>query len=193
MDRHHSVDVLKDEALHDGFRDLRLIEYYDRQSGIRAKRELVVSPHAVAVVAYDPRLDKLVMIRQFRYGAQLGTGKGMTAEIPAGMIDEGESPEQAAKRELQEEAGIEAETLVALCQFLTTPGLTNEVVHIFVAEVDARNLASKAGRADETEETFPFLVSLEEAFKAAQTNRINNGIVMLGLFWFERWLKEQKI
>lgn len=190
-DTFHAVDVVSDERVHDGFRNLSIIHYRDGLNADVVRREIVKAPRAVAVVAHDPILDRLVMIRQFRYAAQLSTGRGMTAEIVAGLMEDGENPEQTARRELMEEAGLEAKSLTPLCQFLTTPGLTDELIHLFHAEVDASELTERAGSAVENEVTFPFLVSLDEAFKAAASNDIQNGIVMLGLLWFERHLRQQ--
>ena len=72
----------------------------------------------MAVVAYDPKLDQLVMIRQFRIGAQLGVGKGPSVELAAGLIDDGE--DAAAARELKEEIGFSVIGIEPMCQFLTT-------------------------------------------------------------------------
>ena len=185
-DTHLSVTIETEDGVYRGFRDVVTYHYREDASGLAARREIVVAQHAVAVVAHDPVLDQLVLIRQFRLGAQLGTGKGMCVELAAGLIDDHEDPQTAAGRELLEETGLEAQRLVPLCKFLTTPGLTDEVLHIFYAEVDASNLAVEAGHAGESEQTFPFLLSVEEALAAIDNNSIYNGIVMVGLMWFAR-------
>ncbi|MFD0917039.1 NUDIX domain-containing protein [Pseudahrensia aquimaris] len=185
-DTHLAVTITDERLDHQGFRSLKTIFYREDISGIEAKRELAIAPCAVAVVAYDPDLEKLVMIRQFRLGAQMGTGCGKCVEVVAGLIDEGEAPEQAAIRELQEESGLTAKRVEKLCQFLTTPGLADEVIHLFYAEVDASKLVSEAGEASETEQTFPFTLSLDEALNAVDSNGIQNGIAMIALLWFAR-------
>ena len=185
-DVHLPVTIESQTQVYHGFRKMDVITYVEETTDLRVKRELVEGKHAVAVVVFDPNLNKLVMIRQFRLGAQLGTGHGFTCEIVAGMIDQGEDPVDSAKRELTEETGLVATRIDPLCQFLTTPGLTSEVVHLFYAEVDASNLATSAGMAEETEHTFPFLLSCDEAMEAVDQNNIYNGIVMLGLMWFFR-------
>ena len=185
-DVHLPVTIHNKQEVYRGFRRLDLIDYAEDESGLRAKRELVQGQNAVAVVVYDPKLERLVMIRQFRLGAQLGTGHGFTCEIVAGMIDEGEPPAETAKRELTEETGLVATHVELLCQFLTTPGLTSEVVHLYYAEVDASNLTASAGVEGESEQTFPFLLTYEEAMEAVDQNHVYNGIVMLGLMWFSR-------
>ncbi len=188
-DTHHAVSVAKETLNHDGFRAVFTYDYREDQSGLEARREIVVGKHAVALVVFDPKLEKLVMIRQFRLGAQLANGRGMTVEIPAGLIDEGEEPQDTARRELFEETGLEAKRITPLCNFLTTPGLTSETIHLYYAEVDAGNLAENGGMASETEETFPFMLSVDEALAAVDNNKIHNGIAMLGLLWFSRHRK----
>ena len=183
---HLPITIESSDLGYDGFRQVVTYRYREDESGNSARREIVRGQHAVAVVAYDPNLDQLVMIRQFRLGAQLGVGKGLSVELAAGLIDEGEDAASAAARELKEETGLDALSIKPMCRFLTTPGLTDEVLNIYYAEVNAQNLAEEAGHASETEQTFPFLLSLQEAMDAIDSNNINNGIVMIGLMWFAR-------
>lgn len=187
-DTHLPVTIRHQEIAHDGFRQVVNYDYHEDESGLSARREIIKARHAIAVVAHDPDLGKLVMIRQFRLGAQLGTDKGFTVELAAGLIDQGEDAASAAERELLEETGLKARRLEPMCRFLTTPGMTDEVLHIYYAEVDARELANEAGHGDESEQTFPFLLTLDEAMEAVDNNAIYNGIVMLSLMWFSRHL-----
>lgn len=185
-DLHLPVEILDHRVDFKGFRTVTSQVYREADSGRQARREIVEAQHAVAVVAHDPVMDRLVLIRQFRLGAQMGVGKGMSVEIVAGLIDEGEEPLATAHRELKEETGLSASHMEPLCQFLTTPGMTNETIHLFYARVDASNLAEEAGEESETEQTFPFTCTLDEALTALDNNAIYNGIIMVGLLWFAR-------
>lgn len=180
------IVINSDESVFKRFRSVKEYTYTEQESGLSAKREIVSARDAVAVVVYDPKVEKLVMIRQFRLGAQLGTGRGMSVEFVAGMIDDNEEPAETAKREMFEETGLTAANVKPLCQFLTTPGLTDEVLHLFYAETDSSNLIAEAGLENESEQTFPFLLTLDEALAAVDKNAIFNGIVMIGLMWFSR-------
>ena len=98
------------------------------QNGKISTREYVLHPGAVAVV---PILDdnKVVLVRQFRYPI----GKDLL-EIPAGKFDfKGEDPLECAKRELKEETGYVAKNYKYLGYIYTTPGFSNEVIHIYLA------------------------------------------------------------
>ena len=74
------------------------------------------------------RVPNVILLRQYRYAAG-----GTLWEAPAGKLDDGESPEACAIRELEEEAGVTANRLVPLTTLLTTPGFSDERVHLFLA------------------------------------------------------------
>jgi len=97
-------------------------------NGKEATREVVEHPGAVAVV---PVLSdgRIVMVRQYRHAA----GK-ILLEIPAGKLDKGEEPQKCATRELEEEIGYQCQQLHKLAAVYTTPGFSNEIIHIYLAE-----------------------------------------------------------
>lgn len=88
--------------------------------------EVVRHPGASAVVPFSAP-DEVLLIRQFRWAAG-----GTIWEVPAGKLD-GDSPEVCARKELEEEAGQRAGRLVPLGSVWTTPGFTDEVIHLFAA------------------------------------------------------------
>jgi 8-oxo-dGTP pyrophosphatase MutT (NUDIX family) len=101
---------------------------YRHEDGEEVEREIVVHDGAVGIVAHDG--EQLYMVRQPREAA----GVPDLLEIPAGKLDEeGETPLDAAKRELAEEIGKAAEHWEHLVSFYTSPGFTNEQVHLFLA------------------------------------------------------------
>lgn len=93
----------------------------------RGPREIVEHPGAAAVLALDTR-GRILLVRQRREAA----GKDLW-EIPAGKLEPGEAPEEAARRELLEETGLSAKELVPLGAIYPTPGYSNEVIHLFWA------------------------------------------------------------
>lgn len=96
--------------------------------GQRCERECVDHPGGASVLCLNDE-DEVLMVRQFRYPY-----KEMVYEIPAGKLDKGEAPIDAAKRELMEECGAIAEELVSLGKVYPTPGYTNEVIHLYYAK-----------------------------------------------------------
>lgn len=104
-----------------------VVENFALPDGRPASLELVRHPGASAVVPLTDD-DHVLLVHQYRRAAG-----GFIYEVPAGKLDAGEPPEVCARRELAEEAGVEAGSLRALGPILTTPGFTNEVIHLFLA------------------------------------------------------------
>lgn len=109
--------------------DIDTVRFPDGSTG---ELEMIRHSGASAVLPFlddpadpDPRV---LLIRQFRHAAD-----GPIWEIPAGRLEPGEEPEACARRELQEEAGVTAGQLVRLCTIYTTPGFTDERIHLFLA------------------------------------------------------------
>ncbi len=102
-------------------------------NGVKSTREYVLHPGAVAVVPVTND-NKVILVEQYRYPI-----KQMLLEIPAGKFDKpGEDPLECAKRELKEEAGLEAGEYIYLGYIYTTPGFSNEVIHLYLA-LDLKN------------------------------------------------------
>ncbi len=108
------------------------VETLEAPDGRRFDLELIRHPGAAAVVpllsganSEDPAV---LLLRQFRYAAG-----GTLWEIPAGVLEPGEAPLACARRELSEETGATADTIEHLTTFFTTPGFTDEQIHLFVA------------------------------------------------------------
>lgn len=120
-------------------------------NGGRATLDLIRHPGAAAVV---PILDdgRVVLIRQYRHAAG-----GTIYEVPAGKLEPGEPPEVCAGRELEEETGYRTDRIHRLGEILTTPGFTDEKIHLFAA-FELREVP-QALEADEIIELAPMLLS----------------------------------
>jgi ADP-ribose pyrophosphatase len=96
-------------------------------AGKETTREIIERPDTVAVVALDDNRN-ILLVKQYRYA----TGKH-TVEIPAGVIDPGETPEQAARRELREETGYDCDILIPVHTYWPAIGYSTERMTIFLA------------------------------------------------------------
>jgi ADP-ribose diphosphatase len=109
--------------------DIDTVKFPDGSEG---ELEVIRHPGASAVVPLldDPSVadPRIVLLRQYRYAAN-----GFIYEIPAGRLEPGESPLECARRELEEETGYRAASIEPLVSIWTTPGFTDERIHLFVA------------------------------------------------------------
>jgi ADP-ribose pyrophosphatase len=144
-------------------------------SGSTTIREVVVHPGGVAAV---PVLDDgcILLIRQFRY--PIGA---FILEIPAGKLDSGQSPLDTMARELEEEIGYHAGILTHEGNFFTTPGISNEQIHLFIA----RNLTPATQRLEEGEHITVEAHSLDDCLQKIETGEIRDGKTILGILWYQ--------
>jgi ADP-ribose pyrophosphatase len=136
-------------------------------NGNEADFAIVRHPGASAVIPYlsDPAGDdpQILLLRQYRYAAG-----GYLYEVPAGRLDEGESPLECARRELREETGCTATSVEELCEMYMTPGYTDEKIHFFIATGITTGEAER--EADEFAETV--VLSLSRALAMVQQGEI---------------------
>lgn len=138
-------------------------------------RQYVDHPGAAAVVAIDDQ-ERVLLIQQYRH--PIGHRDW---EIPAGLLDiAGEPPIDAARRELAEEADLDAERIEPLLSVFTTPGGNDEVVHIFLARGLRAASATFAREAEEADIRVEW-VPLADAVEAVMSGRMRNGILVAGI------------
>ena len=138
-------------------------------------REIVEHPNAVCIVAVDDQRNVL-MVRQYRKSAEVAL-----LEVPAGTIEEGESPEACAERELREETGFGAGRLQPLGEFWTTPGFTTELMYAFLAT----GLRADTLPADFDERIELERVPLLQAMEMARTGKVNDAKSIAALLMAE--------
>ncbi|HLU35955.1 MAG TPA: NUDIX hydrolase [Thermomicrobiales bacterium] len=147
-------------------------------SGKEAQRELVEHPGSAAIVPVTTD-GKVLFVRQFRYS----TGEYLL-ELPAGLIDEGEDPEETARRELIEETGYKAGTIRELCKVYISPGYTKEVTAIYLAE-DCVEIESEDDE-DEPIQLFPVpLTDIQKMLTPGGADAVD-AQTMLGMLWLVR-------
>ncbi|MCB1420673.1 MAG: NUDIX domain-containing protein [Notoacmeibacter sp.] len=177
------------EVLSDGFR--RMVRHrlrhrvHDGAWSNRLTRDIHEGARVAAVLIWDRKTDKLVLIRQFRPAAHLATGAGFMMEIVAGGVEKGEDAADAARREMHEETGLHPASLEHCFDFMASPGITTEFSSLFIAEADASALPDLAGE-DDDEDIRPVAVPVADALAALDGNTMHNGFLLLALNWFGR-------
>jgi ADP-ribose pyrophosphatase len=140
------------------------VEHITLPNGHETELEIIRHPGASAVV---PMTDSgaVLLVRQYRHAAG-----GYILEVPAGKLDAGEDPAHCATRELEEEAGVVAGHLQELGSILTTPGFTDEVIHLYLATQLRPGAQALEHDEDLTLEEVPF----EEAVRLCVTGVIRD-------------------
>lgn len=159
---------------------------FDGEMSAPLTREIFGRGSAVGVLPYDPRLDKVLLIRQFLPGAYFAGRPARPLQIVAGMVEEGESPEEVARREAIEEAGCEIGRIEVAQAFLPSPGGSSEYVTIFCAEADLSNAGGIHGLAEEGEDILVEVMDAGEAISLLDAGDIEAAPAVVGLSWFAR-------
>jgi ADP-ribose pyrophosphatase len=180
-------EILREERLHGGFFTLlRLQLRHTLHGGGWSEvltRELYHRGSCVAVVPYDPVVDRVVLIEQFRVGPLKSGEDPWLLEIVAGAVEPGEYPDAVAHRETMEEAGGRIRELIPVSEFFTTPGGCSESIALYCGIVDSTGLGGVHGLADEHEDILVSVVDFAEAMVLLGEGRIRSAIPIIGLQW----------
>jgi ADP-ribose pyrophosphatase len=199
----HQADqkILAQERKYDGFFK---IDSYQIQHSLFAggqsdvfTRELFERGEAAAVVLYDPVKDIVVLTEQYRIGAAFDAqgASPWLFEVVAGIVEEGEHPEDVARREALEEANCELAALLPISSYWSSPGGSSEKIHLYCALVDSTGLGGIHGLADENEDIRVHLIPFDQAYQAIESGEINNAATIIALQWVklnQNQLKQDK-
>jgi ADP-ribose pyrophosphatase len=147
-------------------------------NGREVDLEIARHPGGSAAVALDEEA-RVCLLRQFRHAAG-----GWLWEIPAGKREQGEDPEQTARRELADEAGVEAARWTSLGEVLSSPAVLTEVIHLYLA----RELRAVETRHEPAEVLEVHWLPLAEALELANRNEIRDAKTLVGLYRAARQL-----
>lgn len=147
------------------------------------RREVFERGHAAAVLPYDPQRDEVVMIRQFRAGTFVAGRHPWNWETVAGIIEEGEIPENVVRREAVEEANLEIRDLIPLYTIMASPGACSETCMLFVGRADTTNAGGVFGLESEGENILVKVMPFAEARAMMECGDIDNSPALIALQW----------
>ena len=147
---------------------------------------------SVAVLVFNLDTQKIILINQFRYPTYKN-GHGWLTEVIAGMVDDGEAPEESVHRELLEETGLNIAVFEPICKFYPSPGGSSEIIHLYYAEVSGAKYNKFGGLSQHAEDIVSMEITLEEALTKIKAGEIVDAKTIIGILWLEnRQLKRQK-
>lgn len=173
-----SYEVLESNVTHKGKIVTITVDKLRMPDGSEAYRETVIrGKNAAAVLAVDND-GSLIFVRQYRHAF-----REMLLEIPAGVLEDGEEPEDGVLRELEEETGKKAETLEFLCEMYPTVGYCTEKIQLFIAT----DLTEGQQKLDADEFVEIERYTLEEAVDMIYKGEIKDGKTIAAIFaWLAR-------
>jgi ADP-ribose pyrophosphatase len=146
-------------------------------------REIFERGHAAAVLLYDPKRDRVVLIEQFRLGAHSAGMEPWLIEIVAGIVDPGETAEDVARREAEEEAGCKVTELHLIGRYLATPGGSSESLTIFCGRVDSSGAGGIHGLDHEQEDIRVLALDRRDALDRLAAGHVTNLTAAVALQW----------
>jgi ADP-ribose pyrophosphatase len=149
-------------------------------------REVVERTSAAGILPYDPILDRVVLISQFRVGAiSHPAASPWLLEIVAGVLGKAERPDEVAVREAQEEAGCRVLELYPINDYFVSPGGSNEYLHLYCGRIDASGIDGKHGLDEENEDILAFTLPADEAFELLRQGKIKTAPALVALQWLQ--------
>nr|EIQ9633965.1 ADP-ribose diphosphatase [Escherichia coli] len=183
----NDVEIIARESLYRGFFSLERYRFrhrlFDGSMSGEVVREVFERGHAAVLLPYDPVRDEVVLVEQIRIPALDSSQTPWLLEMVAGMIEPGETVEDVARREAQEEAGIHVQRCKPVLSYLASPGGTSERLSIMVGEIDAEKASGIHGLPEEHEDIRVHVVSRDQAYRWVEEGVIDNAASVIALQW----------
>lgn len=190
------VEVLSKETVYKGFYQVDVYQLRHRLfkggwSDI-LRREICDTGQVAGVLLYDPKLNQVVLIEQFRPSLLDDERGPWSIEIVAGLQEPDESKETLAIREAKEEANADILQLIPIGRYWESPGATSKQVSVYCGIVDASSLKGIHGKKTEHEDIRVHVIDAPKAFQMVNEGIINNGLAIIALQWLELNLNKTK-
>ena len=154
-------------------------------------REIFERGSVVALLPYDPMRQKVVLIEQFRAGAIGDEKTPWLLECVAGVIEVGESEDQVAIRESEEEANCDIQQLHQISRYYVSPGGTTELCTLYCGIIDSSGIGGVHGLDEENEDIRVEVVDADLAYTMVRDGRIKSSATIIALQWLE--LNQQRL
>jgi ADP-ribose pyrophosphatase len=189
------VEILHRELVYDGFLKIEKFRLRCRifEGGWSPVffREVLHREQGVGILLYDPHLDKVLLVEQFRIGCLEDSRNGPWAlELVAGLLEPGETPESVAIREAEEESGVSVTRLLPVVEYYNSPGGSSEKLTVFCAGFNATVAGGIFGLPGEAENIRTVILDRQVAMDAIGSGRINNAMSIIALQWLQLNLQQ---
>lgn len=188
MPSRSDVDCLTDETVFKGHFQMRRLRLrhrrFDGGWSNQIEREVFHRGPVVVALPYDPVRDRVLLIEQFRSGPYLaGDENPWCVEAVAGVIDPGATPEDVARREAVEEAGLTVGRIAKIGTGYSSPGGMSELMHLFVVEADLADAGGFFGLAEEDEDIRAWTEPFDDAMARIAEPGLHAAPLMTILYW----------
>ena len=184
---HDDVEFVDEQTVWNGFWKLKRFRLRFRRFvggwSELVSRELHCRGEAVGVLLYDPELDAVGMVEQFRIGAAFRAGSPWLLELVAGLIESGETPAEVALRETAEESGCTVRELVSVASYYSSPGGSDEYFYLFCARVSLADVREFHGRQSENEDIRLHVIPYASLGEMQRDGRFDNAHTLVALQW----------
>ena len=189
------VKILERKTVYSGFANVEQVTiqhrlFEDQQFSQPILRELVKRPEAAGVLLYDSKQQLFGLIEQFRIGAIDDADSAWQLEVVAGLVEDGDTPEQTVIREAVEEAGVYIKNPKLLYSFYPSAGACNELFHLYVADTQLSHTNQIFGVLGEAENIKLHVLKYDQlAELLSNPQYLKNGPVVIALQWLKLQLK----
>ena len=171
-------EILKEELIYEGRVCKLTHDTVTFDDGSIGYRDVLHLNGAVAILAFKDD-QHIMLVQQYRHAIE-----EQILELPAGMLEKGEDPLEAAQRELEEETGYRAGKMTFLASFFTSPGVVKETIHLYLAT----DLTFVGQHLDDDEYLSVRTFSVDEINQMIADNRLNDGkSIIAWLLWKDRY------
>lgn len=181
------AEIVERKASSEGF--LRVAQYRleivspGLEHGASIYRECIEGLRSAAVLPYDPVTDRIILVKQFRIGALGAPSGAWLLEPPGGLIDAGETPESAARREAWEETGCRVGALESILSCHTSPGVSDERVDLYCGALVSGPETRIRGLHDEGEYTEVVDLALDAAIRDLGRGMLTAATLIIAVQW----------